>query len=344
MDKINVGIIGFGAAGRVFHAPIILSIKQFRLSKVMARRTEQRATVPEGVQIVDSADEIIKDPEIDLVVIATPNESHYTLAANALSNGKNVVVEKPFTVTSEEALSLLNLAEEKERVLSVHHNRRFDSDFLTIRKLLSDKKLGRILRYEAHYDRFRLNIKQGWRESDIPGAGLLYDLGSHLIDQALALFGTPSAVTCFLRRERPGAIADDAFDLVLEYDDLNVTLHSTMLARNDGPRYVIHGDKASFVKYGIDPQEEILKAGNKPSDFAVWGREDDSMYGDFIDNNLVREKIVSECGDYRQYYSNIYHSIMEKTEPAVTAKDGFNVIKIIELAGESARTRKTIHL
>ena len=338
---IPVGIIGFGMSGRIFNYPIITAVRGLRVVKVMERKAENRHLVPDGITIVDSPDGIINDPAIELVVVCTPNTVHFELAKRCLEAGKHVVVEKPFTINSADGRALTVLAHQKHLMLSVYHSRRFDADFLTIRKLLDEGRLGRIVNYEAHYDRFRKAIKPGWRESAGEGTGLLYDLGSHLIDQALVLFGEPQRVSAFVRMEREGAVAPDAFDVFLEYDNGPfVRLHSSMLARELGPRYIINGQLGSFVKRGIDVQEDHLKLGELPEDDPDWGREPEEIWGRFLTEREGiphSEHVHSITGDYRQFYEDIVHAIINDHQPQVTGEAATAVIKVIELAMKSAR-------
>ena len=272
-DEIGVGLIGYGMAARVFHAPVIESVPRLKLRKVVERSGDESRKRYPHVEVVRDADELLRDDEINLVVVATPNASHFDLARRSLLAGKHVVVEKPFTNTSAEALELIESARRQGRLLSVNHNRRWDGDFLTVREILKAGLVGRLVEYESHYDRFRDRPREGaWREEEGPGSGILFDLGSHLIDQALVLFGSPRAVTADVRRQREFARADDNFELLLDYDGLKVTLGAGMLVREPRPRFRLHGTEGSFVKHGMDPQEEALKRGLTPS-APDWGVE-----------------------------------------------------------------------
>jgi len=346
---IKTGIIGFGIGGNTFHAPIIHTTEGLKISKIRARKESEvtlaKQRYPDAV-ITDNADDIINDPDIDLVVIATPNDSHHSLAKQALLAGKHVVVDKPFTITTADAGDLIEIAKQQNRILSVHHNRRYDSDFKTIQKLLNAKMLGRLVEFESHYDRFRNFLKPGaWREKDEPGSGILYDLGSHLIDQPLVLFGLPQAITADIRVQREGTKATDNFELILHYPGLKITLKAGMLVSQSLPRYILLGDKGSFVKYGLDVQEVALKAGLTPLTKNDWGIEPENVWG-----NLVTEvngvnfsgKIQSETGDYRGYYSNVRDAIIDNKPLDVTAEHARNIIRVIELAMQSNDERKTI--
>ncbi|MDX9800537.1 MAG: oxidoreductase [Spirochaetia bacterium] len=350
MDKpIGVGLIGFGMAGRVFHAPVIACVPELKLAKIVTGKTEAASLAASkypDTEVVSDYKKLFEDDQISLIVVATPNTSHAKLASEALEAGKHVVVEKPFTVTSSDADDLIRLAEKRKRILTVHQNRRWDSDFQTVKKVIENKLIGNIAEYEAHYDRFRNRIKENaWREVNQPGSGMVYDLGSHLIDQALSLFGLPESVTADIRTQRRGGPVDDAFEIILHYKGLKVTLKSGMLVREPLPRYIILGDKGSFVKYGTDVQEEALKMGKSPADDENWGSEPESIWGVLnteIEGLNFRGKIESIKGDYRKFYKNTADSVSGRESPVVSAQDGRNTIRIIELAFESSRAGRTM--
>lgn len=339
---IKVGIIGFGMAGRVFHAPVINSLLQLQLSKIVTgnEKTAEyiRLQYPQ-CQVVRETEAVLNDEEIELVVVATPNTSHKELAAKALKAGKHVVVEKPFTITSQEADELIELAGKQQRILSVHQNRRWDSDFLTVKSIIEGQLLGRLVEYEAHYDRFRNRLKENaWREENQPGAGILYDLGSHLIDQALVLFGTPQEIYADIRVQRPVAKVDDHFEIILYYPQLKVTLKSGSLVREPLPHFILLGEQGSFVKYGMDVQEAALKKGLTPKDLEDWGREPEDQWG-ILNTNVngvhFRGRVESIPGDYSAYYQNVCWAIMKEEALLVKPQESRNVIRVIELALES---------
>jgi scyllo-inositol 2-dehydrogenase (NADP+) len=286
---------------------------------------------------------LIDDPDIELVVVATPNETHAALARAALEAGKHVVVDKPFTLDAGEAEALISLADAVGRKLSVFHNRRWDSDFLTVRRLVDDGRLGEIAYYEAHFDRFRPEIKQGWRETEAPGAGLLYDLGAHLIDQALVLFGLPQAVTADVTRQRAAARADDYFHVVLDYGRRRAVLHASVLVRDPGPRYLMHGDGGSFVKYGIDAQEAALREGRRPGGEG-WGEDDPALFGRFTDADGTVATIDSLPGRYTAFYDGVAAAIRDGAPLPVEAREARDVIRVIEAAQLSAKERRTTFL
>jgi predicted dehydrogenase len=346
--KIKVGIIGFGMAGRVFHAPIINSTKELELSKIVSSRKETFETVKKlypQVEVVSDIDELLRDDTIDLVVITAPNTYHVELAEKALLANKHVVVEKPFTITSKEADKLIELSKKQKRVLTVNQNRRWDSDFLTVKKIIEDGLLGRIVEYEAHFDRFRNYFKNNWREEKIPGSGILYDLGSHLIDQAQCLFGLPKEIMADIRIQRKGGVTDDSFEVILHYEKIKVTLKAGMLVREPLPRFIVLGDKGSFVKYGLDVQEAALKKGKFPNNVQNWGEEPEELWG-VLNTNIkglhFRGKVESLRGDYRKFYENVYKTILGEEELKVKPEEARNTIRIIELAMESSNQKRTV--
>lgn len=335
MKILNVAIIGYGLSGRIFHASIIKSMKEFKIKKIVTKNSDkikQAKTDLNDVVICSSIDEVLEDKEIDLVVISTPNTSHFQLADKALKAGKHVVVEKPFTISTHDALMLLDTQKETGKILSVYHNRRFDGDFMTLKKLILNDSLGRLVEYESHFDRFRNTLKENaWREKDLPGSGMLYDLGSHLIDQALDLFGLPQEVYADLSKQRRGPV-DDSFEIIMYYSELKVTLKSSIHVKEPIPRFILHGTKGSFVKFHLDPQEGQLISGLQPTD-ENYGKEDASFHG--ILNTVNRENIMTIPGDYRLYYENIYNAIVHKKDLIISGQDAFNVIRIIEAAKHS---------
>ena len=345
-DALGVGLIGYGVAGRVFHAPVIAAVEGLRLLKVVERRAEESRRRYPWVEVVRDADTLFEDEAVELVVVATPNESHFELARRALAAGRHVVVEKPFAVTSAEAEELTGLARDRGRVVTAYHNRRWDGDFLTVRRILGDGLLGRLLEYESRYDRFRDEPRPGaWRERAGPGAGLLYDLGPHLIDQALVLFGRPRAVEADVRRERSFAVTDDFFDITLHYDrGPRVKLSAGMLARDPTPRFRLRGDAGSFVKYGLDPQEAALKEGRTPAG-PGWGAEPPEQWGTLdtkTDGAHTTRRVETLAGRYQDFYRDVAAAIRGRAEPAVKPEDARDVIRIIELAFRSSAERRVI--
>jgi predicted dehydrogenase len=349
--KINVGLIGFGLSGCVFQAPIIASIPEFNLLKIYTTNPVGIRKIKElypGTSIATDVGEIMKDESIQLVIVASPNTSHFSTAKEAIISEKHVIVEKPFTVTSKEADNLITLSKKYGRILSAYQNRRWDSDFKTVKKVVGSGLLGNLVECEIHYNRFRNCVKENaWREECTPGSGVLYDLGSHLVDQALVLFGIPDNVYADLRIQRPEGKVDDSFEMTMSYKGLKVTLKAGMLIRGELPRYMLFGDKGSFIKYGTDVQEEDLKAGFTPSIKQPWGKESEEIYGTMnttINGVNIAGKVESEIGDYRDYYNNIYRAIKHNEDIAVSAVDARNVIRLLELANESSKSKRTIEV
>ncbi|MCC5911393.1 MAG: oxidoreductase [Clostridiaceae bacterium] len=346
--KIKVGIIGFGKAAMVFHAPIIESVEGLQLTKVVTTNEgmiDRVKSIYPYTTVVSNVEELLQDESIDLVVITTPNEHHVDLASKALLAKKHVIVEKPFTITSKEADELIAIAEKQNCILTVHQNRRWDSDYLTVKELIKNDFLGNIVEYEAHFDRFRNKVKEDWREEDRPGSGILYDLGSHLIDQALCLFGLPQEITADIGIHRDGAKVDDYFQVILHYGSMKAILKAGMLVRETLPHFIVLGNEGSFVKYGMDIQEEALKKGIAPRDMDHWGEEPETIWGTLntdIQGLHFRGKIESKRGDYRGFYQNVYLSILGKEELKVRPQEARNTIRVIELAIESNKAKRSV--
>jgi scyllo-inositol 2-dehydrogenase (NADP+) len=333
---LNVGLVGFGFAGRVFHAPVIRAVEGFRLTTIV-----QRSGAPDpryaDVAFVRSVDELLAQP-VDLVVIATPNTSHHPIARQCLLARRHVVVDKPFATTLREAEELVQLAHDRQRIISVYHNRRYIGDFVTLQGLLSEGVLGRVMLFEAHFDRLRPGLKPGaWREQAQPGAGVWFDLGPHLLDQAFVLFGIPDAISADIRVEREGAAVDDAFDVTLYYPHLRALLRATMLATAPGPAFAVHGTKGSFHKYGLDPQEEALKAGRSPNE-AAWDTERPEMHGT-LTTSVGTRTVPTTPSSYARYYENIRDTILGKAPLAVTPEQALNVMRGLERAVASNQGR-----
>ncbi len=341
LAEIRVGLVGYGMAGSIFHAPVIAAVEGLRLTTVVSGRPADVARDLPGVAVVGAAEAAFADPAIDLIVIATPNTTHAALAQAALEAGKHVVIDKPMTTTLAEADALVALAARQGRMLSVYHNRRWDGDFLTIRTLLADRRLGEVYAYEAHYDRFRPEIKAGWRERALPGSGVLFDLGSHLVDQALVLFGLPETVTADVFAQRPGARVDDYFHIVLGYGKRRAIVHASSLVREPGPHFTLHGDGGSFVKYGLDTQEAALKAG-RPVGAPGWGDDDPTAFGRLVDASGARETIPTLPGSYAGYYAAVAAAIARGGPVPVSAESARDVIAVLEAARRSAAERRTI--
>jgi scyllo-inositol 2-dehydrogenase (NADP+) len=344
-QKIRVGVAGYGKAAKFFHIPFLRTLEQFELVSILQRSTDEAKNDFPELTIARSIDELVQQQDLDLVVITTSNDTHFDFAKKAMLAGKHVVVDKPFTNTLEEATELIRIAKEEGKILSVYQNRRYASDFITMRKLLAEKLLGEVHEFNATYDRYRPEpVKGAWREVDKPGSGVLYDLGPHLIDQALTLFGHPSDITADIRKQRPHAKVDDYFNIWLDYGFLKVILHSGMLVREQGPRYMIQGTKGSFLKSGEDPQEVRLKAGDLPVGEDC-GREpvsSDGILHTEKDGKVIRRTVPTEAGNFGLYYTNLYDTLVNGAPLQEKPEHGYNTIRIIQLAFESSTEKKTL--
>jgi predicted dehydrogenase len=333
---LNVGMVGFGFAGKVFHAPIIRAVEGLRLTTIVQRSGTGDPAYAD-VAFVRTVDELLTRP-IDLVVVATPNTSHHPIAKQSLLARRHVVVDKPFTVTLAEAEELVRLAKAQGRLLSVYQERRYTGDCVTVQKVVSDGLLGRIVTFEHHFDRFRPELKPGaWREQKLPGSGVWYDLGPHLLDYALLLFGIPQAIGADIRVERDGAVVDDAFDVTLHYPHMRAMLRGSMLAGGSAPTFVVHGTKGSFIKYGQDPQEGALKAGQTP-DAPDWDRESPELYGKLTTAEGTRA-VPTIPSTFTRYYENIRDAILGTAPLAVTPEWSLDVMRGLLLATLSSEQR-----
>ncbi len=340
MESLKVAIAGFGFGGRIFHAPFIQSTDGLVIDKILTTDPAKIAGIQKAyphVKIAQSFEDILSDPDIAIVVLAVPNTFHHDMATQALQAGKHVVVEKPFTVTSEQADALIRLAQNGDRILTVYHNRRLDSDFRTVKKVIEKNLLGRVVEYEAHYDRFRNYIKDSWKQTIVPGGGILYDLGAHLIDQALTLFGLPTEIYADLRLQRDEAVVVDNFELILSYPNLKATLKAGMLVKERGPRFAVFGTEGTFLKHGMDVQEAALLNGLRP-DGGPWGIEPREIWGKL--NTSMNDvpfvgRIESETGNYNQFYQNLYQAIKGEESLLITPESARDVIRVIETAYQS---------
>ncbi len=335
--SLNVGLLGYGFASATFHAPLIAAVPGLRLAAIASSRPHDvRADWPDAA-VCATAAELIARPDIDLVVIATPNDTHALLAAQALAAGKHVVVDKPFTLNVAEAQALIALAAQQQRLLSVFHNRRWDADFLSLQAVLQGGELGRVTHLESHFDRYRPVVRPRWRESGSPGSGLWYDLGPHLLDQALQLFGTPETLSLDLASQRDGGLADDWFHAVLRYGPMRVVLHASALTARVAPRFVVHGTGGSLVKWGLDTQEDALKAGLRPPR-ADWGTDPNPLHLTLSDDQQALTESQRPCarGDYTLYYAGVRDALLHGAANPVPAHEAVQVMALIELGLASA--------
>ena len=343
-ENIRVGLIGYGYASKTFHAPLISGTPGMSLGAVSSSDAAKVHADWPIVPVVSEPKHLFNDPNIDVIVIPTPNDTHFPLAKAALEAGKHVVVDKPFTVTLSQARELDALARSLGRLLSVFHNRRWDSDFLTVKALLSEGTLGEIGYFESHFDRFRPQVRNRWREQGGPGSGIWYDLGPHLLDQAVNLFGLPVSLTVDLAQLRPGAQSTDYFHAVLSYPQRRIVLHGTLLAAAESARYIVHGSRGSYVKYGLDPQEECLKNGARLPQ-ADWGYDmRDGVLTRVEGEERTEENWLTVPGNYPAYYAAIRDALNGVGENPVPASQAIQIMELIELGIESAKHRSTLSL
>lgn len=360
-QPIRTAVLGYGFAGRIFHSPFVFAVPGLELSAIVQRHGDNAATDYPKARILRSVEEAFADPAIDLIVVGTPNDSHFELAKAALEAGKHVVIDKPFATTSAEARALITLAEKQGKVLAPFHNRRFDGEFVTLRKLLAEGTLGRVTQVISHYDRFRPVQRTGtWKEAGGAANGLLFDLGPHLMDQALALYGPPQFITASVRTDRDVSSIEDAFDIVLEYAGtgrdgsrgLRYECSSTMIGAEPAPRFRVHGTHGSFLKPTIDAQEAALLAGERPPQMGSaeeWKRDPEGSWGTLAiapnpadPTQIVRTKVQTELGDYRKFYASVRDAILGVSPLAIPAEDAYRTIKLLELALQSSEERRTL--
>lgn len=347
MKPINTALCSFGMSGWVFHAPFISIHPGFNLYAVWERSKKLAEEKYPGIKKFRTLEDMLADDNIELVIVNTPSVTHYEYAKQALMAGKHLVVEKPFTATVVQAEKLIELAKKNNVKLSVYQNRRYDSDFKTVKKVLDEGMLGKIIDAEIHYDRYTPELSyKAHKETPTAAVGSVYDLGAHLIDQALQFFGMPVAVSADIAINRPGSRVDDYFDIKLFYPAHRVSLKSSYFVREALPGYIFHGTKGSFIKAKTDVQETDLLGGKKPG-AADWGVEPESQRGLLHterDGAVVKEYITSLQGNYGEYYDGIYDALRNDKEVPVSADDGMKVIKVIEAAYSSNKERRVIEL
>ncbi|AKA37230.1 oxidoreductase [Yersinia ruckeri] len=340
--KIKVGLVGYGYASKTFHAPLIVGTPDMSLVAISSSDASKVLADWPSMTVVNDPQLLFEDPAIDVIVIPTPNDTHFPLAQRALAAGKHVVVDKPFTVTLSQANELKRQADEAGLLLSVFHNRRWDSDFLTVKSLLKEGTLGDVVYFESHFDRFRPEIRQRWREQPGVGSGIWYDLGPHLLDQALQLFGLPETLNVDLGLLRPGAQSVDYFHATLGYSRRRVVLHGTVLAAAETARYIMHGTKGSYIKYGLDPQEDRLKAGESLPQID-WGYDmRDGVVTLSQNGELTETPLLTIPGNYPAYYAGIRDAILNGAANPVPAADAIQVMELIELGLESDKHKKAL--
>lgn len=346
-NSIKTAITSFGMSGLVFHGPLLKVNPGFEVVSILERsKNISKDLFPES-KIVRSYNEILENNNVDLVIVNTPDKFHYEMVKQALLSGKHVVVEKPITLNSDQAEKLVQLARGKGLVFTVFQNRRWDGDFRTVQKVLAENNLGRLIEFESHYDRYRTFITPNtWKEEGDEFAGVLYNLGSHMIDQVYVLFGKPKAVTAHLKIVRSNGVVTDYYDIRLDYENFSAIVKCSYLVKNPGPRYSIYGEFGTFHKWGIDPQEDLLKVGKLPIG-DDWGTEHESDWGTILyeKNGVdVEAKIETLPGDYNIFYNNVYDAIRNGAQLFVKPEEAVEVLKILEACLESNKTKRTVYL
>lgn len=338
---LQVALVGYGYAAQTIHEPLIQHCPDLVLSHVVSRRADELAKTHPTIQFVPTLQQVLTDDQVEIVVVTTPNALHAEQVHAVLMAGKHVVVEKPFTLDLPSAAALVTLAEERQRALFVFHNRRWDGDFMTVRRLVADNALGRLHHYDSYFDRYRPVIRQRWRESAQQGAGLAYDLAPHLIDQALQLFGMPEAIYAEINIEREHGVTDDAFELMLRYPSLTVRLGAGSLFCRARPRFALYGSTAAYLKHGFDPQEQQLKSGIQPSD-AGFGVNVE-QYGELT---LAGEQgmmpVVQQAGNYGLFYRNVVETVRGTHSPTVTMASALAVMSVMDAMRLSAQQHQWV--
>ncbi|MDR7129963.1 scyllo-inositol 2-dehydrogenase (NADP+) [Algoriphagus sp. 4150] len=337
---IKTAVIGFGSVAEKMHAPLIDVCPDLELVASVERRTNRCEELYPAVTTYRSLDAMLEADAAELVVITTPNEYHYPMAKRCLEAGKHVVVDKPVTIFSHEAEELNKLAEEKGLICSVFHNRRYDGDFMTLQKLVREGDLGDLVYLESHFDRFRPDVSENWREMEVPGNGITFDLGSHLIDQVVLLFGLPNWIQADIRKQRGGAIADDYFDIILDYGSLKARVTAGALVNVPTPKFLLLGKRGSYQKFGLDVQEAAFKLGQKPEG-ERWGVESEESWGNVFLNEEIKP-YQTIPGNYRVLYQNVADAISKGANLDITIAQAVSVLKIIEASFTSAEEGRRI--
>jgi len=360
---IKAGLIGFGFGGRIFHAPFVHATPGLQLAAIVQRRGDTAAAEYPSARTLRSVEELFADESIRLAIVCTPNASHFEVAKQCLLAGRNVVVDKPLTATAAQSQELVELAAARKLHLFAFHNRRWDGDFRTVKQVLASGELGRLVSFEGRWDRYRPVPRENtWKETADEGTGMLFDLGPHLVDQALTLFGRPSAVTGEVSTIRDNSAVDDAFFITLHYHDgphrgLRARLSATMVAADPAPRFLLHGTHGSFRKYGVDAQEAaLILGGMRPPlpgavDAPVWFENPEAEWGTLTTTANNREPIQLSTrrvptlpGDYRGFYAAVRDALLGKANDAVTGQDGLRTVRILELARESSISGCTLQV
>ncbi|WP_163323625.1 Gfo/Idh/MocA family oxidoreductase [Draconibacterium mangrovi] len=346
-NQVTVALASFGMSGKVFHGPLLKVNHNFRVKLVLERsKTLSKELFPDAT-IVKTYDDILTDNEVELVVVNTPDKYHYPMVKQALEAGKHVVVEKPATLRSAELQALIELAKAKGLVFTVFQNRRWDGDFRTVQKVIKEARFGRLVEFESHYDRYRTEITPGtWKEEGDEYCGVLYNLGSHMVDQAYVLFGKPQTVTAHLKTVRTGGEVADYYDIRMDYEGFSALLKCSYLVMDPGPRYTMNGEYGTFKKWGIDGQEELLKAGNLPKG-DDWGKEETDWWGTLVyteNDEYVEELVETMPGDYRIFYDKLYKAMRNDKTLPVDPAEALEVLKILEACLLSNKQRKTVLL
>lgn len=348
LQPLRAGLVGYGFAGQTFHAPVLSAVSGLDLVAVASSRPDKVQADWPGVVVVPDVAALVARPDIDLVVVATPNAQHHPVAKAALEAGKHVVVDKPFTLDAAQARDLTALAARQGRLLSVYQNRRYDADFLTLCDVLASGRIGRPVYFESHFDRFRPQVRERWREQAVPGAGLWVDLGAHLLDQAVQLFGAPDTLQLDTAILRDGAQVEDHFHALLRYESgphapLRVVLHASTLAAHAAPRYILHGTKGSYVKHGVDVQEDALRAGDRPGGVA-WGV--DPTLGELrvavIDDWVQNSTVPNREGNYVDYYAAVRDAIRGTGPNPVPPEQAVALMALLDLGARSAREGRAL--
>lgn len=348
-QPIRAGLVGYGFAGQTFHAPVLSAVPGLQLAAVASSQPDKvQADWPEAAVFPDVHALLAAQPAVELVVVATPNEAHFPVAKAALEAGRHVVVDKPFVLDARQARQLADLARARGKIVSVYQNRRFDSDFLTLKQVLAEGRVGRPVFFESHFDRYRPDVRVRWREQKVPGAGLWVDLGSHLMDQAVQLFGKPDSIQLDSAALREGAVVEDYFHAVLRWDKgphapLRTVLHATTLAADPAPRYILHGTRGSYVKYGVDPQEDALRTGARPGGEG-WGVDADDGLLTLIGDTGQPEpsSVPTLAGDYTRYYAAIRDAIAGQGPAPVTPEEAVQLMELLDLGAQSANEGRAL--